>query len=162
METNLHGLGVGTPERIDYLYDRASHYMWNAVIDGAMMPLEALAFFQGIRALRGAATLRALEEAASGSEQAIRAAKQLGDKVSDPATREFLTSALDDLANGRALDPAVAERLAQTAAAHGERVPLIFSNTDNIDDIHRSMRYFGNTEGTAYGARLPSNRWWRS
>ncbi|MBT3586623.1 MAG: hypothetical protein HN509_17065 [Halobacteriovoraceae bacterium] len=68
--------GVGDPEQIKELRERASEHFTTAIITGALTPLEAFAFFKGIKSLRGAAALKKLEKAARNGGDAVALARE--------------------------------------------------------------------------------------
>lgn len=72
----LHGLGVGSQEEIDALFERAHEQMVQAAVTGALLPLDAIGVFKGIRSLSGARALAELREVAQGGGSLIGIAKK--------------------------------------------------------------------------------------
>ncbi len=78
LELYFQTQGVGDPARIKELRERASEHMTTAIITGALLPLEALAIFRGIKLLKGRKALQALERAARSGGDVVSLAKQFG------------------------------------------------------------------------------------
>ena len=145
--TTILGHDMSTPERV----------VWGLL---ALIPLAGPA-----RALRaGAAEEVAMARemaAARGISQAeartlVRAARQLS--AEDAA---FVEGATDRLRKGQRLSAEEATRLANILNKMGTEGALVFSRVNDVEKIWTSGRYWGQTEGAAYGARVPVDTWQR-
>ncbi|MCY0993539.1 hypothetical protein OV203_40755 [Nannocystis sp. ILAH1] len=69
--------------------------------------------------------------------------------------RAFIREAEARIRGGQALTAAEASQLARLMNQMGAKTDLIFSAANDIELIWQSRRYWGKTEGSAYGARIP-------
>lgn len=78
-----------------------------------------------------------------------------GSKAFTNQERAFIESTTKKIKAGKALTEAEAARAAALLNKIGTQEQLIFSGANDIQLIWSSRRYWGQTEGAAYGARLP-------
>lgn len=130
--------------------------------------LGLLALIPVVRSLRSA-TASARAEATAATE--LAAAKGIGEaealaliRGARTFSREeiaFIESASAQLKAGNALTEAQALRIATLVNRVGSQTRLIFSAANDIKLIWKSSRYWGQTEGAVYGARMPANTLWQ-
>jgi hypothetical protein len=99
--------------------------------------------------------------AKSGTSQAEAQALLRGARNLTTEERSFLQAADAKIRQGAALNEAEARQLASIVNRIGARAQLIFSAANDINLIWKSQRYWGLTEGSVYGARIPVDTFWQ-